>query len=286
MAGRFTSAGRRKDGTATKGKPHPRAATVVGDDDWLRAGHEHTGRMLQQLFCVVMEFAHRQGLSVSDASQAFRRAQRQVKRSPYRLADAERFETLLQISELLATWYREAAFLDESGEPKPLPVAGTKSFTTLARRYLPNFAPEQVAGMMVREKLLEPRTNDRVVPRRRAAMFAKQNPMTLDRIAVLVQGLMSTVAHNASDEGRAEGTRCERSTTIAQLPAELIPAFNENIKIWAQSLLDKTDSWARQRELAEDSPATRRSARVGVEVFAYVEANKGHASRRAPRGRA
>ena len=241
--------------------------------------------MLEQLFSVVMEFAHRQGLSASESSQAFMRAQRQVKRSPYRLADADHFETFLQISELLATWYREAAFLDESGAPRPLPLAGSKSFTTLVRRYLPDYRAEHVAYMMVNEKLLEIR-GDALVPRRRTAMFAKQNPMTLDRIPVLVRGLMGTVAHNASDAGRAQGTRCERSTTVARLPVDLIPAFNENVKLWAQSLLDKTDSWARQRELPEQSTGGRRTARVGVEVFAYIEANKSLPGRRPRRGEA
>ena len=287
MAARTTSAMERK-GRSTKVKGSiiripPRAKSAVADD-LLQAGHEHTERMLQQLFCVVMEFANRQGLSVKQCSQAFTRAQRQLRRSPYRLTDAVRFETLLQISELLATWYREAAYLDESGAPRPLSISGTKSFTTLARRYLPAYRAEHVADMMVHEKLLEPRGNDYVVPRRRAAMFAKPNPMTLDRIPVLVHGLMSTVAHNASSEGRSRGTRCERSTTLARLPVELVPAFNENVKLWAQSLLDKTDSWARQRELPESSTATHRTARVGVEVFAYVEADRATPGRRSRRG--
>jgi len=248
-------------------------------NDLLRADHERIGRMLQQLFCVVMEFARHQGLSVKECSHAFARAKRQVARLPYRPADADQIETLLQISELLATWYRDAAFLDESGAPRPLPVSGTKSFATLARRYLPEYRPEQVAKMMVREKLLEPRGDEYLVPRRRAAMFSKPNPMMLDRIPVLVHGLMTTVAHNASESGRTHGTRCERSTAVARLPVELIAEFNENVKIWAQALLDRTDAWARQRELPEGTLSRRRRARVGVEVFAYVEPTGGRSAR-------
>ena len=175
MAKRSTSGAKRKarpSGGNRRSELPPALASARVPDELLRAGREHTGRMLEQLFCVVMEFAHRQGLSATEASQAFRRAQRQVKRSPYRLADADHFETMLQISELLATWYREAAFLDESGTPRPLPLSGNKSFTTLARRYLPDYRPEHVAGMMVSEKLLEPRANDTVVPRRRAAILS------------------------------------------------------------------------------------------------------------------
>ena len=72
--------------------------------------------------------------------------------------------------------------------------------------------------------------------------------------------------------------------SINRLGDELVPAFNENVKLWAQSLLDKTDSWARQRELPESSMATHRTARVGVEVFAYVEADHATPGRRSRRG--
>jgi hypothetical protein len=274
-----TSAKRKRAAKPSRGAPSK--SLSVGE--LLRADPQDTARMLQQLFCVLMQFAHRQQLSAKECRQAFTGAQRQVKRSPYRLADAVRFDTFQQIAELLATWYRDAPFLDERGAPKPLPIAGPKSFTALAARYLPDYPATQVADLMVKEKLLDSYGRDSVIPCRRAAIFAKPNPMMLDRIPVLVHGLMSTVAHNISAKGRAEGTRCEQSTTFPRLPVELIPAFNANVKAWAQLLLDKTDSWARQRGLPENSGG-RRTARVGVEVFSFIELNEVRpASRSRPR---
>jgi hypothetical protein len=232
--------------------------------------------MLEQLFCVVMEFAYAQGLSPPQAKKIFQGAQRQLRRAPYRMTVTARLRALRQIASLLETWYLEAAFLDEGGRPKPLPVAGIKSFSTLARRYLPDYQPEQLAEMMIAENLLRRSGQGLIVPHRRTASFAKPNAMMLDRMPALVHGLLSTFAHNTSEEGRRRGTRCERDSW-AQLPVELVPAFNETVKVWAQSLLDKVDAWTRRRQRPPRDHGTRRVARVGVEVFAFVEPDRQHA---------
>jgi hypothetical protein len=229
--------------------------------------------MLEQLFCVVLEFARRQGLSFEQSRLAFVQAQRLSKTSRYRPTITAQYETLQRVSELLAAWYREAEFLDEKGAPKTLAITGNNSFSTLSRRYLPGHPAKRVADLMAKEKLLYVDNSGKVAPQHRAARFARSSPMVLDRIPVLVHGFLNTLAHNLSKEGRAEGTRCETNATAKRLPVELVPAFNENVKKWAQALLDQADTWTYQREVPENSGAGRKTARVGVEVFAYVQDN-------------
>jgi len=255
--------------------PRRRAAITNGPshrtNDLLRAGQEHRERMLEQIYCVLFEFARDFGISAGRAGRAFRKAERLVARSPYRLEQAVQFQTLLQISDILGTWYREPAFLGESGDPRPLPIVGAKSFASLVRRFLPQFNPREIVDILIAERLLERDSHGEVVPLRRAAVFASTNPMMLDRVPVLIHGLLGTLRHNTKATGRRRDTRCERSTTIERLPVQAVPAFNEQVKKLAQSLLNQTDSWAGQRQAAPGIKSPGRVAQVGVEVFAYVE---------------
>jgi hypothetical protein len=251
----------------TKSKPSTATSRAT---DLLRTDREHRTRMIEQLFCVILECAKEQGLSESQSQHAFQRAQRHWQDSPYRVGDAVRFATLLQIAELLAVWYREPVFLDNTGRPKALRLSGPDSFGTLAQRFMPEFDTSEVATILVSERLLLRRPNGRVIPKSRAALFATANPMMLDRIPVLVKGLVTTLAHNADRAARKSGTRCERSTHLARLPVELVPAFNEHVKRLAQSLLNSTDSWAQPRLLKPGGRPRRSTASVGVEVFSYI----------------
>ena len=237
----------------------------------LRADLEDRERMLEQIYRVIFEFAHDFGLQTPSARRAFQKAEKSVVRSPYRLREAVRYHTLNQIAEILGAWHREPAFLNENGDPRPLSLTGPKSLATLARRFLPQFNPRDIADILISERLLQRDSNGEVVPLRRAARFASNSTLMLDRVPALLHALSSTLRHNARPMGRSQSTRCERGTTIDRLPVEAIPAFNDYVKKLAHTLLFQTDNWASQRQAPEALKSRRRLARVGVEVFAYVE---------------
>jgi hypothetical protein len=192
------------------------------------------------------------------------------------LSEAVRYQTLHHIAEILDAWYREPAFLNEHGDPRALPLAGPKSFSTLARRFLPRFNPREIADILVTERLLERDSTGSVVPLRRSARFAGKSALMMDRVPALVHALFSTLRHNARSSGPPPTMRCERGTLIDRLPVEQIPEFNEYVRKLAYTLLNQTDGWASQRQVPEGIKSRRRLARVGVEVFAYVETQNAH----------
>ncbi len=239
--------------------------------DLLDADLEDRERMLEQIYRVIFEFAQDFGVNTPAARRAFQKAEKSVARSPYRLREAVRYQTLQQISEILGAWYREPAFLNENGDPRPLPLTGVKSFAALARRFLPRFNPRDIADILITERLLQRDSRGDVIPLRRAARFASISTPMLDRVPALIHALSSTLRHNARPMGRAPSTRCERGTNIDRLPVEEIPAFNDYVKKLAHTLLNQTDTWGSQRQAPEGVKDGGGLARVGVEVFAYVE---------------
>jgi Family of unknown function (DUF6502) len=246
--------------------------------DLLRADREDRERMLEQIFRVVFEFAHDFSLDARSARRAFQKAEKSASRSPYRLREAVRYQTLHEISNILDAWYREPAFLGENGAPRPLPLTGLKSFSTLAQRFLPRFNPRDIADILVTEHLLERDSHGWVFPVRRAARFASKTTLMMDRVPALLHALFSTLRHNATSTRRPPNTRCERGTLIDRLPAEVIPAFNDYVRKLAHTLLNQTDGWAAQRQVPPGDKS-RRLVRAGVEVFAYVEPEYGRRRR-------
>jgi hypothetical protein len=283
MAQRSSARQRTRPPRVSSDAPPQRRARAARSrpQELLRADLEDRERMLEQIYRVIFEFAHDFGVKTPSARRAFQKAEKSVLKSPYRLREAVRYQTLQQISEILGAWYREPAFLNEHGDPRPLPLAGVKSFAALARRFLPRFNPRDIADILISERLLQRDPQGDVVPLRRAARFASNSTLMLDRVPALLHALSSTLRHNARPLRRSASTRCERGTLIDRLPAEEIPAFNDYVKKLAHTLLNQTDTWASQRQAPENGKSRRQLARVGVEVFAYVE--NGHTR---PRGKA
>lgn len=276
-----TSSRRVRSSTKRKGRGVPKGEGRASlAQDLIRGNREHRERMLEQIYRVIAEFAEDFGVNRRSTRRCFLKAEKSVARSPYRLHQAVQFQTMLRISEILGAWYHEPAFLDENGEPRSLPLLGAKSFASLVNRFLPRFRPDDIAEILITERVLRCDPGGELIPMRRTAIFAKPGAMTLDRVPVILQGLLSTIRHNANTEGD-KSSRCERLTTLDRLPVEAIPAFNEHVKKLAQSLLNQTDNWASQRQLPEGSNSRKKTARAGVEVFAYV-ATEGFRKRGAP----
>lgn len=227
--------------------------------------------MLEQLYRILFAFATRFKISAKAALRICERAAESVGSSPYSQAEARQYEMLLQISEILGTWYREPEFLNDKAKPRPLAIFGASSFETLATRFMPQFAAADIVRILIEEHLLIQRANGELLPVRRTAAFAKANRMMLDRVPVLSHAMLGTLAHNAQPRSRKKGTYCERGTTIDRFPVAAIPAFNAFVKEMAQALIDEVDEWAAPRQHSDPTSVQHNVARVGVEVFTYVE---------------
>ena len=159
-------------------KRKPRTA-ASRSKELLRTEQTHRLRMAEQLLSVILAFAKDQGLSRAQCRRACQNAQANIDHHRIEPGAGIRFAALLQISDILAVWYRDPAFLDKTGRPRALSLSGTDSFATLAKRFLPEFEPSEVASILIAEQLLQRRPNRRVAPKHRAAVFATLNPMML-----------------------------------------------------------------------------------------------------------
>ena len=213
-------------------------------------------------------FYRRIGAKRTSMKAAFAKAQRNADRQPYRMSEARAFEIFRSAGDLIDTWYREAAYVDDVGAPRALALRGPDGFEALARRFLPDHDPDQVAKFFTDEGIVARLATGLLKPHRRTALINRLNAVTLDRFAVLTHGLLGTLLWNHGGRG-AEHPRLERQVHATRVPLELIPEFNAKTKEAGALLIGQIENWlaARQSSMAADAP----TARVGVSLVAYVE---------------
>ena len=111
--------------------------------------------------------------------------------------------------------------------------------------------------------------------------FTQANAMMLDRIPFLLQGLLSTFSHNIEVKAQGGETRCERMLTLDHFPLKDVSRFSWEVKRLVPMLLDQLESWAAPYVQATERKP-QKTARVGVEVFSYVEEHASRAKARRP----
>jgi hypothetical protein len=235
-------------------------------------------QMLDQMFRVILEFAAHSGVTPQRAARMFAQARRGVAKSPYRLSEALHFKVMAQVGDALTAWYTDPHYLDARGLPAPLPLSGAKSVERLLKRYVPNVRARDTARWLLAEGVLREQRQGLLLPFRRMVSFPQPNAMTLDRIPFLLQGLLSTVSHNTIAKAKGRDTRCERTLALDRFPVSQVARFNWEVKRLVPMLLDQLESWA-DPHLKATEPTPRKTARVGIEVFSYVEEHAPRAKR-------
>jgi len=223
---------------------------------------------MEQTLRLLTGFYRRIGAKRAAMKAAFAKAQRNADRQPYRMSEARAFEIFRSAGELLDAWYREAAYVDDVGAPRALALRGADGFEALARRFLPEHDPGQVAQFFTDEGIVARLASGLLKPHRRTALINRLNAVTLDRVAVLTYGLLGTLLWNHGGRG-VEQPRLERQVHATRIPLELVPEFNAKTKEAGALLIGQIENWlaARLSAIPTDAP----TARVGVSLVAYVE---------------
>ena len=248
---------------ATRAKQRSRTALRSGSVTPAELSHS-----MEQMQRLLWDFYRGLGGTPKQMQAAFRSAARNAGKHPFRMAEAAGFEIVKATADLMEAWYREAVYVDDVGEPLALRPMGEHSFETLSRRFLPDHSPLEVCKFFADLGLVVRLSNGTLKPRRRTAVISSLNAVTLDRVAVLMQGLLGTLQWNYGGRGTQQ-PRLERQVHATHVPLELLPEFNAKAKELGALLIGQLDNWlaARLRKDESDKP----TARIGVSLLAYVE---------------
>ena len=228
---------------------------------------------------LVVRVLARYGCAPKDIEKAVQKACRKVPRSWARNPKAAPPE-MYAAGHALSLWFQDPAYLDSSGNPRPLPVRGAApSLESLVRRVDPTLDVEETLRYLLRPSVLR-RVGDQFVPppdrtlwvRGSGGFFHSQSLRTL--IAVL-----STLEHNNRPRRSTPG-RLDVSVLNQQVPISQVPGFDKRLRQRGMEFVAATDTDLVNCERAR--VGAERTVSVGVAVVRFEE--PAWFSERPPRG--
>jgi hypothetical protein len=185
--------------------------------------------------------------------------------------DAEAHKAMRGRIDLLATWHRDARFLDDSGKPRVLSLKGSPSLRELFNEYLPNERRPGLAPRLAKEGVIRRAGRNGWLPSKRTLIVSSDSQSALLRLPGQIDAFLSTLLHNGQAKGKAM-KRLERTVFVDQFPANMLPAFDQQTQRLGGQLIDEMDNWLLRR--GASSAGARSLLRVGIGIYAFTDSMK------------
>jgi hypothetical protein len=184
---------------------------------------------------------------------------------------------------VLRSWHRDAAYIDDEAQPRPLKFAGrSPSIVALVRRQDTKCDPQSLIEDMLTVGLVRRTRRGDFLPTADSATIGQLHPLAVDHVAKSVARLLETVQRN-TDSALARMPLIER---YAHVP-DLDPADAKEFAAFAQqqgaAYLAAIDDWLETRRVQSGAGKKRRSrtkVAAGVHLVAYLgdQPGYGHSS--------
>ncbi|HRQ63648.1 MAG TPA: DUF6502 family protein [Xanthomonadaceae bacterium] len=185
-----------------------------------------------------------------------------VRRVMERGDDLPEVERMSRISAILGGWATDPLFLDEDGQPMPLPVTGSgRSFETLVRRFGADLPKATVLDEMLLSGCVEQRQG-------RLVLMSRTHRSVGDASRISYMGdafgrFGGSVAHNVLGDGEP---RVQREVWSRAIPVERLPEVRAAVRELLSTQIDEAIRVLDQQERLPVLPH-HRTAGVGYYYF-------------------
>jgi hypothetical protein len=172
---------------------------------------------------------------------------------------------------VIAAWRRERTFLDDNGNPRPLPFDGAgTTFVTLVNRFSGNVPPRAILDELLRVEAVERLEDGRLALRARAYIPKSSDAGRFHLMGTDLRHLLSTIDHNMNPKSSVPFF--QRKVSYDNLPAEVLPEFHKSFSKKAQRLLENADRWLARRD-RDINPSMKGTGRYksGFGIFFFEE---------------
>jgi hypothetical protein len=125
---------------------------------------------------------------------------------------------------------------------------------------------------LLRVNVIEPMTSGLFKVLTRAYVPENLHPDALERLGTVVKNFVNTVEYNMEKEAPGSG-RFERVVVSdGGLREDLMPAFDQLLRLKGQQLLVELDNWLSSQESTSEKAAPGdRAAKTGVGIYHFIE---------------
>ena len=168
---------------------------------------------------------------------------------------------------VLSAWLRDERYLDAKGDPLPLNMGGTGSFSELVKNYSGDIPVRTIVDELKRLGMIEIGESDRKV-RLNSKGYVPQGGADeyLEILGVDTEELISTILFNMQSSG--DYKLYQRKTLFRNVPTEYLAPFRSLSARMSNNLLQELDRWLadHDRDTSPDILGTGR-AKVGLGVY-------------------
>lgn len=147
---------------------------------------------------------------------------------------------------VLSAWVREAEYQDRKGDPLPLPLEGTPSFSSLVRRHSGDIPARAIADELIRVGAME-FVDGKYVLLSKAYIPAHGQTEIIEMLGTDARQLIDALRHNFN-RGEDEPTRFHAKVQYDKVPVEYVDAFRQLTRRMARNLLFELDRWLSEHD--------------------------------------
>jgi Family of unknown function (DUF6502) len=192
-----------------------------------------------------------------------------VKVTPRRL-----YPHIAAIGELLTSWHQDPLYLDDTGNPSPIRMRGTRrSFKRLASSSVPNMDPERLLFELERVGAVTIDAGGLIRVHMRSLPVYEDRRLAVQHTLSSLDGFIKTLRHNLMSPSSNSDQLFHRIACSGEFDPREIPALKIRVKRHGQNFLESCDNWMARRARTGDtrSKSKRKDAYVSVGVYLSVE---------------
>ncbi len=185
------------------------------------------------------------------------------------------------LGHVIYLWQRRPSYLDNDGQPKPIPARGpAPSIEALFREMKRVKYFEQGLQHLIRVRRIRRLSNKRYAPCSEVTIVEKLTPEMVKLLSQIMTWFVSTVMSNTSQRNSKALRLIERVTMIPDLPLKQERAFKIFAREQGAALINTVNEWLESRRGNRTARSTKTSKNVtaGLHVFAFVQPNKNRAT--------
>ena len=185
--------------------------------------------------------------------------------------DRDNSDKFNRAARVVAAWLREEDFLDETGNPARLPMAGTgTSFSELIRRFSGDVTPRATLDELIRVGIVNVEEDGKISLVSRSFVPEQSDTDILHILGKDVSHLISTLDHNLQTE--LKDPFFQREVAYDNLPDNASLRFRKLSGKKAQSFLEKMDKWLSRHD-RDVNPEVKGKGRnhAGLGIYYFEE---------------
>ena len=179
---------------------------------------------------------------------------------------------------VLASWYRDEAFLDRKGDPLDLSFSeGSPSFVELVKKHSGDMYPRSVADELLRMNAIE-EVEGKLRMTARGYVPSGDPERVIDILGLDTAEFIETIDHNLQAESDQERL-FQLKVLSDNVPIEFLDEFNAYSKRLSRPVIDELSRWLSERDKGRDWSGDDERVEVGLGIYQINRSARGRVDR-------